>query len=118
LGADAWSSPLLFKRGGPARPAYFVDHCSPPVGFNERYRQAYGQDSQGCRAALAYDAVRAVAAGAEQLGPLGDADLTAGVASTRRRLRAAVAGVDFAGLTGRVRFDPMGDRRTGVAVLE
>jgi branched-chain amino acid transport system substrate-binding protein len=118
LGADAWSSPLLFKRGGPARPAFFVDHCSPPAGFNERYREAFGQSSQGCRAALAYDALRTVAAGLQALGSLQDADLAAGVAGTRHRLRGAVAAADFAGLTGRVRFDPVGDRRTGVAVLE
>jgi branched-chain amino acid transport system substrate-binding protein len=118
LGADAWSSPLLFKRGGPARRAFFVDHCSPPSGFNERYREAFGQSTQGCRAALAYDALRAVAAGLEAMGPLGDDDLSARVDPTRRRLRQAVADVDFAGLTGRVRFDAVGDRRTGVAVME
>jgi len=118
LGADAWSSPLLFKRGGPEKPAFFVDHCYPPAGFDERYRKAFGQSSQGCRAALAYDAVRAVAVGLEALGLLRDTDLAQGVDATRRRLRDAVARDDFAGLTGRVRFDPMGDRRTGVAVLE
>jgi branched-chain amino acid transport system substrate-binding protein len=118
LGADAWSSPLLFRRGAPPRPAYFVDHCSPPAGFAERYRAAYGQPTQGCRAALAYDAVGAVAAGLQRLGPLAPADLEDGLPATRRRLRDAVAAADFAGLTGRVRFDAVGDRRTGVAVLE
>lgn len=118
LGADAWSSPLLFKRGGPSRPAYFVDHCSPPAGFNERYGEAFGQPTQGCRAALAYDAVRALGAGLAALGPLADETLGAEVSETRRRLRAAVAKVDFTGVTGRVRFDAVGDRLTGVAVLE
>jgi len=118
LGADGWSNPLLFKRGGPARLAYFVDHCSPPSGFNERYREAFGQLTHGCRAALAYDAVRAVAAGLHALGPLADEDLEDRLSATRQRLRAGVAAADFAGLTGRVRFDRVGDRRTGVAVLE
>jgi branched-chain amino acid transport system substrate-binding protein len=118
LGADAWSSPLLFKRGGPARRAFFVDHCSPPAGFAERYLREFGQESQGCRAALAYDAVRTVAAAAAALGPLGDGDLAAALPETRRRLRDAVAAADLSGLTGRVRFDERGDRRTGVAVLE
>jgi branched-chain amino acid transport system substrate-binding protein len=118
LGADAWSSPLLFRRGSPKRPAYFVDHCSPPAGFEERYRAAFGQSTQGCRAALAYDAVGAVAAGLTRLGPLAEAELEEGLGATRRRLREAVAAADFAGLTGRVRFDSVGDRRTGVAVLE
>jgi branched-chain amino acid transport system substrate-binding protein len=118
LGADAWSSPLLFKRGGPATAAYFVDHCAPPTGFNRRYQAAFGQASQGCRAALAYDAMHTLAVGLAALGPVSDADLHGGVAATRRRLRDAVAQVDFAGTTGRVRFDAKGDRRTGVAVME
>ncbi len=80
LGADAWSSPLLFKRGGPEQPAYFLDHCSPPAAFNERYRQAFGQPTQGCRAALAYDAVRTIAAGLQSLGRLEPEDLDARLA--------------------------------------
>jgi branched-chain amino acid transport system substrate-binding protein len=118
LGADAWSNPLLFSRGAPVRGAYFVDHCSPPAGFADRYRDAYGREGHGCRAALAYDAVQAVAQGLRALGPIGDAELEEGLPATRRRLRDAVAGADFAGLTGRVRFDAAGDRRTGMAVLE
>jgi len=118
LGADGWSSPLLFKRGRPSRPAYFVDHCSPPAAFGERYREAFGQPAHGCRAALAYDAVRAVAAGLGALGPLGDGDLGDRLPATRRRLRDAVAAADVSGVTGRLRFDKVGDRRTGVAVME
>jgi branched-chain amino acid transport system substrate-binding protein len=117
LGADAWSSPLLFKRGGPRRPAYFLDHCSPPAAFNERYRQTFGQPTQGCRAALAYDAVRTIAAGLRSLGRLEPEDLDARLETTRRRLRDAVAAADLAGITGRVRFDGVGDRPTGMAVM-
>ena len=111
LGADAWSSPFLFKRGGPSRPAHFLDHCSPSAPFNERYHREFGQPTQGCRAALAYDAVRAVVFGLQALGRLEDADLNERLATTRRRLRDAVAAADFSGLTGRVRFDEVGDRR-------
>jgi branched-chain amino acid transport system substrate-binding protein len=118
LGADGWSNPLLFKRGGPGRAAYFVDHCSPPSGFNERYREVFGEAAHGCRAALAYDAVQTVAEGLRTLGPLAEPDLREHLPATRRRLRDAVARVDFAGLTGRVRFDGGGDRLTGMAVLE
>ncbi len=117
LGADAWSSPLLFKKGGPSRPAHFLDHCSPPVSFNERYRQVFGHPTQGCRAALAYDAVRAIATGVGALGRLEAADLDGGLATTRLRLRDSVAAADFPGLTGRVRFDGVGDRPTGMAVM-
>jgi branched-chain amino acid transport system substrate-binding protein len=118
LGADAWSSPLLFEIGGPHRPSYFVDHCSPPLGFNERYREAFGQPTQGCRAALAYDAMRAVAMGIEAAGPLSGEDLEARLPASRRRVRDALALVDFRGVTGRVRFDTVGDRRKGMAVME
>jgi branched-chain amino acid transport system substrate-binding protein len=117
LGADAWSSPFLFKRGGPRRPAHFLDHCSPPARFNERYRQAFGQPTQGCRAALAYDAVKAIATGLQSLGRLRPEDLEAQLTTTRQRLRDAVAVADFAGITGRVRFDEVGDRPTGMAVM-
>lgn len=114
LGADAWSNPLLFKRGAPPGPAYFVDLCSPPTSFNERYQEAFGEPAQGCRAALAYDAVRAVAAAIDELGPgtssEGDVD------DTRRKVRDALAKIRFSGATGRVEFDARGDRRTGVAV--
>jgi branched-chain amino acid transport system substrate-binding protein len=116
LGADGWSSPLLFSRGAPPGPAYFVDLCSPPEVFSARYERAFGQPPQGCRAALAYDAVRAVAAGLDRIGvatPSGS-DLS----TVRRRLRDALGSVRFSGVTGRVRFDPVGDRRVGVAVEE
>jgi branched-chain amino acid transport system substrate-binding protein len=118
LGGDAWSSPLLFKRGGPSRPAHFLDHCSPPVVFNERYHVEFGQEVQGCRAALAYDAALAVAEGLRALGRLDREDLGDRLSQTRRRLRDAVAAADFAGVTGRVRFDRGGDRPTGMAVMQ
>jgi branched-chain amino acid transport system substrate-binding protein len=116
LGADGWSNPLLFKLGGPAGPAYFVDHCSPTPAFSERYERVFGQPAQGCRAALAYDAARAVVAGLEALGPL--LDPASHLADTRQRLRDAMGALDFPGVTGRVRFDRYGDRRIGVAVQE
>jgi branched-chain amino acid transport system substrate-binding protein len=117
LGADSWSSPLLFKRGGPVRPAYYVDHCAPVPDFDGRFLEAYRQPTQGCRAALAYDAVGAIAAGLQALGRLEDRDLDAGVAATRTRLRDAVAAVDRPGVTGRIRFDRVGDRLTASAVM-
>ncbi len=117
LGADGWSNPLLFKRGGPTRPAYFADLCAPPVAFNERYRQEFGREAQGCRAALAYDAVEALAVALRALGPLTDAQLGGDLADTRRRLRDALAGADFRGQTGRIRFDEHRDSRRGAAIL-
>ena len=116
LGADGWSNPLLFKLGAPATPAYFVDHCQPIPAFSARYEQVFGQPAQGCRAALAYDAARAVAAGLEKALPAQGSDVR--LAETRQRLRDAVSALDIVGLTGRVRFDRFGDRRIGVAVEE
>jgi branched-chain amino acid transport system substrate-binding protein len=117
VGGDAWSNRLLFSRGGPAATAYYSDHCAPDPAFAERYRAEYGQESDGCRAVLAYDAVQAVAAALEALGPLGEDDLGAGLPQTRRRLRDALSTVSVPGETGRIRFDPRGDVRRGVALM-
>jgi branched-chain amino acid transport system substrate-binding protein len=117
LGADGWSNPLLFKRGGPHRPAYFADLCPPLPAFGEHYRSVFGGEAQGCRAALAHDAVAAVAKALQSLGPLEDEDLGERLAETRRHLRDALARADFRGQTGRIRFDEHGDSRRGVVIL-
>jgi branched-chain amino acid transport system substrate-binding protein len=116
LGGDAWSSPLLFQRGGPPGEAYYVELCSPAPEFDRRYEESEGTEPPGCRAVLAYDAVRVVAAGLRSLGRLGEEELGAGLAATRRRLRDAVARNEVKGATGRIRFDAHGDRRQGVAL--
>jgi branched-chain amino acid transport system substrate-binding protein len=116
LGGDAWSSPLLFRRGGPPGEAYFAELCSPAPGFDRRYQAVFGEETQGCRAILAHDAVDVVAAGLRALGPLDDEALGAGLAETRRRLRDAVAEVETVGASGPIRFDGHGDRRQGVAL--
>ena len=117
LGADGWSNPLLFERGGPSRPAFHCDHCFPPPSFAERYRKVFGEDSYGCRAALAYDAVLAVAAALRTLGPLTDEELVSGLAGARERLRQALVAVDVQGVTGAIRFDAHGDVRRGLAII-
>jgi hypothetical protein len=66
LGGDAWSSPLLFQRGAPPGPAYYVELCPRSPEFEERYGRGEGVDAPGCRAVLAYDAVGRRAA---PLGP-------------------------------------------------
>jgi branched-chain amino acid transport system substrate-binding protein len=116
LGGDAWSSPLLFQRGGPPGDAYYVELCSPAPEFDRRYETAEGQEPPGCRAVLAYDAVRVIAAGLRSLGPLPDGALDASLAATRRRLRDAVSRNEVDGATGKIRFDAHGDRRQGVAL--
>jgi branched-chain amino acid transport system substrate-binding protein len=118
LGGDAWSNRLLFKRGGPSRPAYHSDHCFPAPSFQDEYRARWHEEADGCRAILAYDAVRAVAAALSVLGPLPDEDLRRGLAQTRERLRAALARVDVRGATGPIRFDARGDVRRGAAIIE
>ena len=116
LGGDAWSSPLLFQRGGPPGDAYYVELCSPAPEFDRRYEAAEGQEPPGCRAVLAYDAVKVIAAGLRSLGPLPDEALDASLAATRRRLRDAVSRNEVDGATGKIRFDAHGDRRQGVAL--
>jgi len=116
LGGDSWSNPLLFRRGGPPSEAYFAELCSPSVPFEKSYQAVFGEETQGCRAMLAFDAVQVVAAGLESLGALPEEALTAGLESTRARLRDAVAAVDIEGASGRIRFDAHGDRRLGVAL--
>jgi len=116
LGGDAWSSPFLFQRGVPPGPAYYAELCSPSPEFDRRYQASVGSEPPGCRAVLAYDAVRVLAAGLRALGRLDDDALTSGLARTRRRLRDAVARAEVDGVTGRVRFDAHGNRRQGVAL--
>jgi branched-chain amino acid transport system substrate-binding protein len=117
LGADGWSNRHLFSRGAPDRPSYYGDHCAPPEEFSVRYRREFGDEAEGCRAILAYDALRAVVAGLEGLGPLEDAALEDGLPETRRRLRDAVADVEVEGAAGTIRFDSHGDSRRSIAVM-
>ncbi len=116
LGGDAWSSPLLFQRGTPPGEAYYVELCSPAPEFDRRYAQVMGAEPPGCRAVLAYDAVRVIATALKALGPLPDRALGVGLAETRRKLRELVAHSEAEGVTGRIRFDDRGDRRQGVAL--
>lgn len=118
LGGDYWSNRLLFKRGRPAGPAYYLDLCSPPAAFGERYLREFGEEADGCRAVLSYDAVLAVAEALAALGPLSDRELTTGLAATRARLRDALERVDFSGRTGRIRFDRHRNREGGMAIME
>jgi branched-chain amino acid transport system substrate-binding protein len=116
LGGDGWSNARLFRRGGPARPAYYSDHCQLPPGFAVRYREAWGEEAEGCRAILAYDAVLALAAALGELGPRDEASLTTTVAATRLALRDALAAVEVEGEAGPIRFDEHGDVRRPVLV--
>jgi branched-chain amino acid transport system substrate-binding protein len=118
LGGDAWSSHLLFKRGGPIASAYYVNHCFPSRGFLETYRRRYAEEAEGCRAILAYDAVQAVGLALGSLGPLGDEDLRSRLPVTRARLRDALAALRFGGQTGPIRFDEHGDASRGAAITE
>jgi branched-chain amino acid transport system substrate-binding protein len=116
LGGDAWSSPLLFQRGGPPGPAYYVELCHRSAEFERRFGETGEDEPPGCRAILAYDAVRVIAAGLRSLGTLETSARDAGRTDIRRRLRDAIARTDLLAATGRVRFDARGDRRLGVAL--
>jgi branched-chain amino acid transport system substrate-binding protein len=116
LGGDAWSSPLLFQRGAPPGPAYYVELCPRSPEFERRYGEPAEDEPPGCRAVLAYDAVQVIVAGLRALGRLQDAGLASGLGETRHRLREAIAAARLTAATGRVRFDAHGDRVHGVAL--
>jgi branched-chain amino acid transport system substrate-binding protein len=97
LGADGWSSPFLFQKGGPPGEAYYLELCSPAPEFDRRYEETE-------------------AAGLRSLGRLPEGATGASLGETRRRLRDAVARNEVDGATGRIRFDAHGDRRQGVAL--
>lgn len=113
LGGDSWSNTLLFKRGGPLRPAFFYDHWFPEDPFLSKYEEGYGQIPNGGRAALAYDAVLAVAAALKGLGPLKDSGLLEGLPETRTRLMMGLKDVRIDGISGPISFDRHGDRQKG-----
>jgi branched-chain amino acid transport system substrate-binding protein len=118
LGSDGWSNRALFARGGPSRPAYYADLCSPPEAFNIRYARRFGHEAEGCRAVLAYDAVLALEAALHAIGTLQDSDLVSGLTRTRARLREALARVEIRGKTGLLRFDGHRNRPGGMAIME
>jgi ABC-type branched-subunit amino acid transport system substrate-binding protein len=96
--------------------AYYVELCARSPEFERRYGEAPENEPAGCRAILAYDAVRVIAAGLRSLGELPQDALEGGRDVTRRRLRDAIARTDLRAATGRVLFDARGDRVQGVAL--
>jgi branched-chain amino acid transport system substrate-binding protein len=118
LGGDGWASSLLFKRGGPRGNAYYGNHCALPRAFAARYRARFGEDTEGCRVLLAYDAVKALAAALDALGPLEDEALLGGLPETRERLRDTLAAVRTTGASGPLHFDDRGDVERGISITQ
>ncbi len=117
LGGDGWSNQRLFSRGGPRHPAYHADHCFVSPEFRDRYVREFAEGIDGCRAALAYDAVAALGLALGALGPLTDGDLGADIAVTRDRVREALGRVSVHGRAGPLRFDDHGDSVRRIAVF-
>jgi branched-chain amino acid transport system substrate-binding protein len=118
LGGDGWASPLLFKRGHLRSRAYYGNHCALPRPFAARYRERFGEETEGCRTLLAFDAVLALAQALTDLGPLGDADLEQGLGLTRERLRDRLSAVETDGASGPLQFDENGDIERGISITE
>jgi branched-chain amino acid transport system substrate-binding protein len=118
LGGDGWASPLLFKRGHLRGRAYYGNHCALPRAFAARYRERFGEDTEGCRALLSFDAVLALAQALSDLGPLDDADLGPGLPETREQLRARLSAVETEGASGPLQFDENGDIERGISITE
>jgi ABC-type branched-subunit amino acid transport system substrate-binding protein len=66
---------------------------------------------------LAYDAVMALAAALERVGPVADRGLAGDLRPLRARVRDALAEVEIEGEAGAVRFDEHGDSQRSVAIM-
>ena len=113
LGTDHLDSPLTVQLGGPAvEGAYFTDHFSagdsrPEVKeFVKKYIGRFGVEPDA-RAVLAYDASRLL------FDSLNRAGSTAGPA-----VRDALKAADFAGVSGRVKFDEARNPLKPVTILK
>jgi branched-chain amino acid transport system substrate-binding protein len=102
LGADGWDAPELWELGGEAlNNSYISNHYSAedPADkiqkFVHDYRQRYGNLTPDAHAALAYDALRFLAAAIERAGTTEGPKLRQALAETK----------DFAGVTGIISMD-------------
>ncbi|MBN2490107.1 MAG: ABC transporter substrate-binding protein [Planctomycetes bacterium] len=122
VGGDSWASKKLFNRGDPGRPAYHTDHWSPDPAspFCAAYQARHGMTPECGRAALAYDAVQAVAAALRGLaGAWPEADpVGEGLAAVRRELRDRLATVRTQGASSLIGFDRHGNGQRPCYVFE
>lgn len=114
FGVDGWESPELIAIGGPAvEGAYLSTHYSAEnrsrdvAGFNERFRQRWGIDSNAL-SALGYDAATVLIDAIRRAGTTDGPRLRDALAATR----------DFAGATGRISFDANRDPTKSAVVLQ
>jgi branched-chain amino acid transport system substrate-binding protein len=130
LGKDAWkgipaiggdgldSADLLPLAGETDIPIYFTSHfvasdADPVVqGFVKKYRETYAGAEPGAMAALGYDALYAVYEASKRAVPGG------GRAPTSKELAAALRGLSFAGVTGRITIGPDRTPRKAVVVVK
>jgi branched-chain amino acid transport system substrate-binding protein len=102
LGADGWDAPELWELGGDAlNGSYISNHYSADdpsetiQRFVHAYRQHYGNLTPDAHAALAYDALRFLAAAMQKTGTTEGLKLREALAQTR----------NFAGVTGIISMD-------------
>lgn len=116
LGADTWETEPLFEVGGVAaemcRFTTFFDADAEPTPESEEFLKAYaamfnGEKPKGAVTALGWDAYLAAIKAIEKAGG------TDGPA-----LREALAGLEFNGVTGTIKFDQNGDAIKNKAIIK
>jgi branched-chain amino acid transport system substrate-binding protein len=102
LGADGWDAPELWELGGDAlNGCYISNHYSADdpseniQNFVRNYRQRYGNLAPDAHAALAYDALRFLAAAIQKVGTTDGPKLRDALAATK----------NFPGVTGIISMD-------------
>ncbi len=120
LGGDGFDSPDLLPLAGETEArVYFTSHfvatdTDPLVqGFVKKYQEAYAGADPGAMAALGYDAMLCVYEAAKRA-----MKANGGKKPSPKELAAALRGLDFTGVTGRILIGPDRTPRKAIVVVQ